>query len=110
MKNCISKLQKDYLPAKYVTHAVKITATTVNTIVAIFHEHLLVQVFLKWNLDDAIAAEAEKAEVALNVLLLPVVGGAVGGWINWGLTQFAMGTIGPVVEDGVLQNTGMGLL
>lgn len=56
------------------------------------------------------AAVAEKAEVALKGLLTPVVGGAVGGWINWGLTQFAMGTIGPVVEDGVLQNTGMGLL
>lgn len=56
------------------------------------------------------AAEAEKADVALKGLLTPVVGGAVGGWISCGLTQFAIGTIGPVVEDGVPQNTGIGLL
>lgn len=56
------------------------------------------------------AADAEKADLALNGLLGPVVGGAVGGWINWGFTQLAMGTMGPVVELGVEQKTGMGLL
>lgn len=93
-----------------MTQAVRTTATTVNTIVAIFQEHLLVQLFLMWNLEEAIAADAEKADVALKGLLFAVVGGAVGGCINCGLTQFAMGTIGPVVEDGVLQKTGIGLL
>ncbi|GFR33548.1 hypothetical protein TNCT_11261 [Trichonephila clavata] len=68
-----------HLPAKYATHADSITATIVRTIVDIFHVHFLLQFFRMWNLDEAIAAEAENAEVVALKGLLPPVGGAVGG-------------------------------
>lgn len=76
-------------------------------IVAIFQEHLWAQVFWKWSRELLIAADVNLEGDVNGGLVGP---GAVGGWMSWGLTQFVIGTMGPVVELGVLQYTGKGLL
>lgn len=95
------------LPAKYATNAISSVVRNIRAIVAIFQEHLWAQVFWKWSLELLIAAEVNFEGDANGGLVGP---GAVGGWMSWGFTQFAIGTIGPVVELGVLQYTGRGLL
>lgn len=115
-------------PAKYASVAESTMTRQVSRTVAHFHEQRCPpHAFWMWNLDVAMAAEAN-ADVAARDALAPVC-----PWpateaepepavpapqpefccISWGFTQLGTGTMGPVVEHGVPPpppNTGSGLL